>query len=179
MEFMNVIRTRRSIRAFSSQEIEPDALTSILKAIRSCPTAGNLQAYKVYVIEAPEKIKALSKAASDQDWIAGAPAVLVFCIDPKQSETKYGKRGRDLYCLIDATIAITVGHLATVAQGLGSTMVGAFNEAAVAKIIGLPSHLKPHLILPIGHPAEEPEPTSRRPLDELIERDCIDENLNN
>lgn len=170
MEFMSVIRSRRSIRAFTSQAIEPEALTAIMKAIQSSPTAGNLQAYKVYAVESPEKIKALSKTTRGQDWIASAPVVLVFCSDPPRSETKYSERGRDLYCLVDTTIAITIAHLAAVAQGLGSTMVGAFNEAEAAKIIGARPPIQPHLMLPIGHPAEKPEPTSRRPLDELIMR---------
>jgi nitroreductase len=170
MEFFHVIRNRHSVRVFTEQPIEPDVLTPIFKAIQSAPTAGNLQAYQVYMTDTPEKITALGKAAYDQTCVSGATAVLVFCTDAPRSEDKYKERGRELYCIIDTTIAATIGHLAAVAQGLGSVMVGAFKPDEVAGIVGAPSYQVPILMLPLGYPNEEPEATSRRSMDDLFKR---------
>lgn len=170
MEFFHVIRDRHSVRVFTAEKIDADIITSLLKAIQTAPTAGNLQAYQVYVVESPDKIRALAQATYNQRCVLEAPAILVFCTDPPRSIAKYGDRGRDLYCIQDATIAATIGHLAAVALGLGSVLVGAFKTDQVARVVGAPPHQVPILMLPVGHPNETPEITSRRPLNDLFVR---------
>jgi nitroreductase len=75
-----------------------------------------------------------------------------------------------LYCLQDTTIAATFAHLAAFALGLGSVMVGAFNEREVGRIIGAPPSHRPILLLPLGYPDENPEATDRRSIDEFVIR---------
>ncbi len=170
MDFFDVIRKRQSIRAYKKAVIEPDVITRLLEAIRTAPTAGNLQAYQVYVVESPEKIKALTAASMGQECVRDARAVLVFCADAPRSVSKYGERGRDLYCIQDTTIAATIAHLAATALGLGSVLVGAFNEDAAAKVVGAPRRQRPILMIPLGYPNERPARTDRRPLNDLIVR---------
>jgi len=169
MEFFDVVNARQSIRAYRPKKIEPEVMTRLLEAMRTAPTAGNLQAYQVYLVESPEKIQSLAGAAHGQECVSGAPAVLVICTDAPRS-AKYGSRGQTLYCIQDVTIAATIAHLAATALGLGSVMVGAFNEDEAAKVVGVPSHHRPILMLPVGYPNETPARTSRRPLDDLVIR---------
>jgi nitroreductase len=129
-----------------------------------------LQAYQMYLIETPATIAALSRAAYDQEWIAQAAAVLVFCADGARSKVKYKERGLTLYCLQDTTIAATFAHLAATALGLGSVLVGAFKEPEVSQLIKAPAHQRPILLLPVGYPDEIPVATERRPLDDLVIR---------
>ena len=166
--FLEIISKRRSIRKFKKQKVAPDLIEQLMQAIQTAPTAGNLQAYKIYLVEDPKKIKALGKSAMDQECIAKAPAVMVFCADPARSAAKYGEKGEKVYCLYDVTIAITIAHLTTFALGLGSVMVGAFNQKDAAEIIGAPPSQQPHLMLPFGYPDELPERTLRRSIDDLF-----------
>ena len=168
MDFFDVIDRRQSIRTYTGDEIEDDTISSLLSAIRTAPTAGNLQAYRVYLAQSQEKIDQLADAAMGQGCVKNAKAVLVFCTDPPRSEKEYGQRGRDLYCLQDATIAATIAHLAAAALGLGSVMVGAFKEDEVGGVIGAPDTQCPILMIPMGYPAEKPARTSRRSLDDLV-----------
>ena len=170
MDFSEVIKSRRSVRAFKKRPVEPEVMTRLLAAVQSSPTAGNLQAYQVYLVETPDMIKALARAAYDQACVSGAPAVLVFCTDAPRSVSKYGDRGATSYCIQDATIAATLAHLAAVDLGLGSVMVGAFKEAEVAQVVGAPDTQRPILMLPVGYPDEIPAPTDRRSLDDLVIR---------
>lgn len=170
MDFFDVVMSRRSVRMFKKDRIEPEVMTQLLRAIRTAPTAGNLQAYQVYLVDNRDKIKALARAALGQSCVSDAAAVLVFCTDAPRSAGTYGERGRQLYCVQDATIAATIAHLAAAALGLGSVMVGAFTEAQAAKVINSPDHLRPILMLPVGYPAEQPLPASRRTLDDLVVR---------
>jgi nitroreductase len=168
MEFFEVLRARRSIRRFQPQAVSRETITQVLDAVRSAPTAGNLQAYHVYVVQNPRMIRGLTDASDGQECVAQAACVLVFCTDAPRSEVRYKERGRTLYCIQDTTIAATFAHVAATALGLGSVLVGAFDESRVAKTIGASVSHRPLLMLPLGYPAESPEPTERRALDEMV-----------
>ena len=170
MDFFEVIRARRSIRAFLPQPIEPDKLQQILEAINRAPSAGNLQGYEVYLVTNRSCLRALTQAAVGQDFIEQAQLALVFCAHPARSAQKYGQRGTTLYCLQDATIACATAQLAITALGLASVWVGAFDEDGIRQAIGVSNDLRPVAILPIGYAAETPEPRSRRALVDLVQR---------
>jgi nitroreductase len=167
LEFFDLIQKRHSIRAYSSKRIEEEKLNRIMDAISSAPSAGNVQAYEVFVVKSEVKRKALAKAAFNQDFVIQAPVLLVFFADPQRSSVRYGSRGKALYSVQDATIAATFAMLAAVDLGLSTVWLGAFNDDEVAEIFATKS-LHPVAILPVGYPAEEPEVTSRRPLEDLF-----------
>jgi nitroreductase len=168
MDFFEVVKDRRSIRAFKSQPVEEDKLQRILEAINRAPSAGNLQAYEVYLVRAGQLRAALVKAAGDQAFVAQAPIVLVFCTHPERAEARYGQRGTELYTLQDATIACTYGMLAAATLGLATVWVGKFDEQAVAGIVGIPAGQRPVAMLPLGYAAESPHAPRRRPLADLV-----------
>jgi len=172
MEFFDVVRERRSIRAFKKKEIEEDKIRKILEALNRAPSAGNRQAYEVILIKDNEKKKALAKATYGQDFITEAPIVLVFCVNPQRSATRYGKRG-ELYCHQDATIAASYAQLAVTALGLGSVWVGAYDDEEVCKIINAPKEMRPIAIIPIGYPDEKPLKTSRRKIEDIVHEEML------
>ncbi|MCJ7458463.1 MAG: nitroreductase family protein [candidate division Zixibacteria bacterium] len=168
MDFFEVVKNRHSIRAFKNKEIEKEKLDKLLFVANSSPSAGDLQAYQIFLVRENAQKIALAKAAYGQDFIAQASVDLVFCTDPLRSARKYGRRGSELYSIQDATISAAYVHLAAVDLGLGSVIVGAFDEEAVSKILNLPGTLRPIIILPVGYPDEEPETTPRRKIDDLV-----------
>jgi len=168
MEFIEVVKKRHSIRAFKDKEIEKEKLEKLLNVANSAPSAGNLQAYQIFLVKKSELKSALSNAAYGQDFIAQAPVNLVFCVDPLRSARKYGKRGSELYAIQDATISAAYVHLAAVDLDLGSVIVGAFDEETVGKILNLPSIFRPIMILPVGYPDEMPGITPRREINDLV-----------
>jgi len=166
--FFRVVRARHSIRAFADRPVAAEMLQAILDAANRAPSAGNLQAYAIYVVTNPAARGALARAAFDQAFVGQAPVALVFCAHPARSAWKYGERGRTLYCVQDATIACAYAQLAAAALGLATVWVGAFDEEAVRRALGADRDLRPVAVLPIGYPAEEPEITGRRPLESLV-----------
>ena len=94
---------------------------------------------------------ALARAALNQSWIADAPAAVVIAAVPRRSTRKYGERGIRY-------VHIEVGHagqnllLQATAVGLGGTVVGAFDDAAVQRLLELPDGEHPLAILPVGYP---------------------------
>ncbi len=168
MDFFEVVKARHSVRAFAQAPVEAEKLKTILQAANRAPSAGNLQAYEIYVASQPSHRSALARAALDQEFVADAPVVLVFCAHPAQSAQRYAERGARLYAVQDATIACTFAMLAATALGLASAWVGAFDDEAARRAIRAPEGIVPVAMLPIGYAAEQPEARSRRRLAELV-----------
>jgi nitroreductase len=168
MDFFKVIEERRSMRKYADTGVEEEKLQKILAAANRAPSAGNLQAYEIYVVRKLEQRQALVIASMDQAFLAEAPVVLVFCTNPARTVDKYGERGTTLYTLQDATIACTYSQLAAKALGLDSVWVGAFDEQAVSEILQLPAGLRPIIMLPVGYAGREPRERPRRELNDLI-----------
>ncbi len=164
MEFMEVIRKRRSIRAFEDKDISEDALNTILEAARLAPSAKNRQLWKFIVVRDREKREKLAKAARNQMFIAQAPVVIAaVALDPEHIMTN----GIPEY---PVDLAIAVEHMALAAcdQGLGSCWICAFDQEEVKKILEVPENCKVVALLPIGYPAEDPPPRPRKPLAEIV-----------
>jgi nitroreductase len=168
MEFFEVLKARRSIRAYDSQPVEPEKLQQILEGINRAPSAGNLQAFEVYLVSDEERKSALARAAAGQAFLMQAPVNLVFCAHAELASGKYGNRGEHLYCIQDAAIACTFAMLSATALGLSTVWVGAFNEQAVRSVIKAPEAHRPVSILPIGYASETPLRSTRRDLHDLI-----------
>jgi nitroreductase len=168
MEFFDVLKTRVSIRKYKPDPISEEILIRILESTNRAPSAGNLQAFEIYVVRDEDQRLRLSRAALDQGFIREAPVVLIFCANPHRSEWKYKRRGANLYSIQDATIACTFAMLTATALDLSSVWVGAFDENEVKNIINAPDGERPVALLPIGYAAEISIPRPRRPLIELV-----------
>jgi nitroreductase len=168
MDFFEVINQRHSIRAYKNKPVESEMLQQILQSVNRAPSAGNLQAYEVYLVCDDKHKTSLVAAAYDQEFLAQAPIVLVFCAHANRSASRYKERGIVLYCVQDATIACTFAMLTATALGLATVWVGAFDEDEVRRVIGAPPTHRPVAILPIGYAAEAPHLRPRRSLNDLV-----------
>ena len=148
------IRTRRSARRFADRDIEPGVVERLIEAATWAPSAGNLQPWRFFAVRGEAWKTALAEAALGQRFVAQAPVVVVVCAEPGRSATRYGERGRMLYCLQDTAAATQNLLLAAAALGIGSCWVGAFDEEAVSRALGLPPGFRPVAIIPLGYPAD-------------------------
>jgi nitroreductase len=170
MEFFDVVSQRHSIRAYDARPVEPEKLQRILESINRAPSAGNLQGFEVYMVCDEAHKNALVESTGDQDFLAQAPVVLVFCANASRSAVKYAERGASLYCIQDASIACTFAMLAATAQGLSTVWVGAFDEEPVRLAIGAPLEHRPVAMLPVGYGTGEPRIRERRSLNDIVHR---------
>jgi nitroreductase len=168
MELRDAIRTRRSVRAYRPEPIPAKTLEGLVELANLAPSAGNLQGRDFVVVREETARRVLARAALDQDFLAEAPVVVVVCANLGRTAKKYGRRGRELYAIQDAAAATENLLLAAHEAGLGTCWVGAFDEEAVRKLIGLPADVRPVALIPLGVPAEEPEPSPRLPLKEIL-----------
>jgi len=168
MEILEVLKKRHSIRRFKDKGIEEEKIKAILEAANSAPSAGNLQARKIFLIKNNKKKQEFVEKALRQGFIAEAGIVLIFFANPQRSASKYGQRGEKLYCIQDATLSAAYAWLQAVESGLGACWVGAFDDETVKKVLGVKEDWQPIVILPIGYPDEKPHSTPRIHLNDLV-----------
>ncbi len=156
------------MRAYRHTVLDRRKIQTILDAVLLAPSAGDLQAYRVVIVENSKTKSALADAAHGQRFIAEASVVFVFLADPERSAAKYGQRGRLLFSLQDATLAAAYAQLSAADLGLASCWVGAFDDDAVADAVNAPKGLRPIAVIPLGEPAEMPDRPPRRSRKELV-----------
>ncbi len=99
MEYFDVVQARGSIRKYKPDPVGEELLQRIFESVNRAPSAGNLQAFEIYVVRDEHRRERLSRAALDQEFIREAPLVLIFCANPVRSEWKYKRRGTSLYSI--------------------------------------------------------------------------------
>ncbi len=179
METLEAIKTRRSIRKFSDQPVEPEKLQTVLEAVQQAPSWSNRQCWSLVVVQDQEvrtRISELSfvesffatygyKSNPAQKGLAQAPVVLVACADPQQSGDLRGEQ----YYMADLGIATQNLMLAAHDLGLGTVFVGVFDEEQLKALLGVPPNIRIVGLFPLGYPATEVKGgPPRKPLSEFV-----------
>ena len=165
MKFAQLIRTRYSVRAYQSREIEEDVLRRVLEAFVLAPTAANRQGIGLVVTHTEGKQKALKRIYRPEWFASQPPIVLCACAIPAEC---WSRRDGKNYADVDVTIAMDHLILAATEEGLGTCWVGAFDPAAAREVLGLPDGVEPVAFTPLGYPADSPKPKLRKRLEQLV-----------
>lgn len=160
------IYERRSIRSFKKGKVGDELIVKVLDAARWAPSGGNIQPWRFIVVK-DEKMVRLIKMFSP-GLFGEPPVVIVVCSDKREAYRKGGEIGRDYLSIVDCAMATQNILLAAYALGLGTCVVKSFNSQAVKKILKLPDHVEPELLVTLGYPLETPKPPPRKPLNEIV-----------
>ncbi|MFA7001822.1 MAG: SagB/ThcOx family dehydrogenase [Candidatus Omnitrophota bacterium] len=175
------IARRRSQRTFAQRQLTLEQIGQLLWAaqgitdrqgdyrLRSTPSAGALYPMEIYALTAdgayrylpenhalevlaPRDLRAdLSYAGLGQEPIRRAALDIVICAVYERTTVKYRERGRRY-------VEMEAGHVAqnvllqSVALGLGSVSIGAFDDDRVRRLLNLPEDQAPLYIIPVGYP---------------------------
>lgn len=163
MEFMEVVKKRRSIRKYKSVPVPDEYLKTVLEAARLAPSPKNRQCWQ-YIIVTDQGMKA-KIAGEENKWLSEAPIIIVACINPEESGRK---PGTDTYML---DIGISLEHLILAATdlGLGTCWIGAFDEKQVKEALGVPDEIRVIAYTPLGYRAEVKDKVfARKPLGDIV-----------
>jgi SagB-type dehydrogenase family enzyme len=100
---------------------------------------------------AGDRRQELADAALDQDWMAEAPAMIAIAAVYSRTSRKYGERA-ERYVHMEVGHVVQNIYLEATALGLGTCMVGAFEDDAVRKVLDVPDNEAPLGLMPVGHP---------------------------
>jgi len=169
MDLIDVINKRKSTRVFKNKKVPKEILNKAIETANLSPSAGNIQARSVIIIEDKKTIEDIPSACFyEQTWISKAPMVLVITANEEESAAKYNERGRNLYGIQDATIFASYLQLLLTHSDLESRWVGAIDEEKLNELLKTPKGKRPIIVLPLGYPDEERERKPRKTLDEII-----------
>ena len=165
--FLDLAKSRYSVRKYEDREVEAEKLAAILEAGRVAPTAANQQPCIFLVLNNEESIEKLCKACRPH----GAPLAIVVCAEKTTAWVRpFDKANMGE---IDSTIA--TDHMMLCAQdlGLSSCWITYFDPKIVRKEFNIPDNVVPVNILAIGYGADELQSPdrhtqTRKPLDSMV-----------
>lgn len=157
MNFIELAKSRYSVRKFADRPIEQKKLDLILEAGNVAPTGCNYQPQRIYVVQSEEKIAKLNKLSK---CIFGAKTVLIFTYNaeedwknPLESGVHSGVQ--------DVSIVATHIMLEAWELGIGTCWVNYFANSKLEKELDLPPNEKAVLLMPIGYPADDSIPLEK------------------
>ncbi len=162
MDIWTAVKNRRSIRNFTADPLEEKELRNlILKAGIWAPSGGNAQNWRFIVITDQ---KVLNKLKLVSPGLLGSPqAIIIICQDLVNALEKGGELGVKTLSLMDTAMAAQNIMLAAYAVGLGTCPIASFHPEAVQRIMGLPVHIYPQLLISVGFSKENPPAPRRDP----------------
>jgi nitroreductase len=172
--FIDLVRSRRSIRNFTDRTVPKEALIRCLEAARLAPSACNSQPWTFVVADDPEVKNRLAKAAfggiyATNRFCRAAGALVAVVSERANFLARIGGQFRGTsYYLIDVGIAIEHFVLQAEEIGLGTCWIGWFSERGVKRVLGIPKGRKVDILIAIGY-AKEPSAGShdRASLEEM------------
>ena len=167
LSFLELAKSRYSVRKYQNRAVEADKLTAILEAGRVAPTAANKQPCTFLVLNDREAIEKLGRACSPH----GAPLAIIVCADKRIAWV----RPFDRASMIEVDSTIAADHIMMCAQdlGLSSCWITYFDPTIVCEIFNIPDNLMPVNILAIGYGDDEPQSSdrheqTRKPLHSIV-----------
>ena len=177
MEAMECIKTRRSCRKFQDEAVPHEVLEEVVGVAAYAPSWKNTQITRYIVVEDRDKIQ---KIANDcvlgfeynTKTISRCPALVVVTMVKNRSgyekDGSYTTSKEDRWEMFDAGIATQTFCLAAHEKGLGSVIMGIFDEDKIAEVITIPENQKVAALVAIGYPAFQPEAPLRKEVSELL-----------
>lgn len=171
---LELILRRQSDRKYNGSAIEPEKLDRILEAGRMAPSACNAQPWKFVVATDPVILLQLAEAASAKllgmnTFVSQAPVIIVIVREKPNLSSRVGGtiKNKD-YSLIDIGIAAENICLQAIAEGLGTCIIGWFDEDRVKSILGIPSSKRVELIITLGYTSGEYRQKKRKPKEDTV-----------
>lgn len=173
-DMLELIHKRQSDRKYSNTPIEKEKLERIIEAGRMSPSACNAQPWKFVVVTDKDILIKLAEAASAKllgmnTFVIQAPAIIVIIREQPNLSSKIGGtiKKKD-YSLIDIGIASENMCLQAQAEGIGSCMIGWFDEKLVRRILHIPSSKRVELIITLGYSLGDYREKKRKPAEVTV-----------
>lgn len=160
-QVLDNIMTRTSVRAYEDKPVEEAKVEQMLRAAMAAPTAINKQPWDFVIVDDPVKLKELADSLPNARMVAKAPLAIVVCGNFRK--TIEGD-GHDNW-IADASAATENLLLAAHSLGLGAVWTGVYPSfhrvGIIQEVLNLPDHIVPLSLVPIGYPAETPQPKDK------------------
>lgn len=178
MEALECIKTRRSIRKFKEEPVAHETVNAIIEAASYAPSWKNTQISRYHIVENKEIMQEIADNCVldfefNQKTINRAPQLVVVSMIEKrcgyEKDGSFSTSKEDRWEMFDAGIASQTFCLAAHDMGVGTVILGIFDEVKVAKAISLPEGQKVAALIAMGYPNQECEAPKRKTAEELVD----------
>lgn len=168
MDFAELVKHRQSVRSYSERKVETEKLAQLIEAVRLAPSACNAQPWTLLLVDEPELRDRVAMATfgvglSFNRFAMKAPVIAVLVVEPAPLTVRLGAllKKRQLP-LID--IGIAASHLCLQAAdlGLGSCMLGWFDERKIKRLLRIPRRRRIGLLATLGYAAKDEAPRAKQ-----------------
>lgn len=183
MNFLELVNTRKSVRAYRNEPVPRETISRCIEAARLAPSACNAQPW--HFVAADDSALCLKVGAAAHTplermnlFAAGAPVIVALVAEPPTATVRTGALLMDRqYTLIDIGIAAEHFCLQAAEEGLGTCMLGWFDEPKVKRLLGIPMRKRIGLLITLGFSAESgsaagpdraPAPKRRKSLETIL-----------
>ncbi len=176
MRFEELITWRQSVRKYADRLVEPAKIRQCIEAARLAPSACNSQPWTFVVLTESglrQKVadETLGPLKSFNKFVSQAPVIIVIVMEkPKLIADIGGRIKNKEYPLIDIGIAAEHICLQAAELGLGSCMLGWFNEKPIMELLNIPADKTIGLLISLGYAPQgyKQRKKIRKPLEELL-----------
>lgn len=160
MNFQELILHRQSVRSYDTKPVEREKIDIVMEAARLSPSACNSQPWYIVVVDQPELKEKVadatfSKLVSFNKFTVDAPVLLVIVMEKPRMISQVGGRIKNReYPLYDIGIVSSQICLQAAELGLGTCMMGWFDERSLMKLLNIPKKRTIGLVISLGYPSE-------------------------
>ena len=171
MTIKEIIEKRQSNRKYKEDAIEHEKVIQCIQAAHLAPSACNAQAWKFVVVDEPTIKEQVAMAANDMGmnkFVLQAPVIIAVVLERANFTSAIGStiKQKD-YTMIDIGIAVENICLQATELGLGSCIVGWFNELKVKKILQIPRTKRVPLLITLGYSDDIQRTKIRKKIEEI------------
>ena len=176
MTAKDCILGRRSIRKFKADPVSHDLLAQIVETASYAPSWKHTQITRYIAIEGELKEKIAREGTSlypgNGAIISAAPVLIAVTVIKNRSgyerDGSFSTPRGNGWQMYDAGVASQTFCLAAYEQGLGTVILGLFDQAPVEAMLQLPEDRELVALIPVGYPDEAPVAPRRKPVEDLL-----------
>ena len=169
------IKGRRSIRTFTQEPISHELIADIVETASYAPSWKHTQIVRYIAVEGELKdtiAQCTSAYARNGEIIAAAPMVIAVTIIKGRSgferDGSFSTHRGEGWQMFDAGVASEAFCLAAYEKGLGTVIMGIFDDDKVAELLDIPEGRDVVALIPVGYPAETPVAPRRKSVEEMV-----------
>jgi nitroreductase len=174
IDFLEFVSTRQSVRGYDTdRKVEREKIDRIIEVARMAPSACNAQPWHIIVVDDPEIKNKVADATSARalgmnHFTKQAPVHLVLVEEKVNLSSGIGGwvKQKD-YAQMDLGIIAAHIVLAAHAEGLGSCILGWFNESSMREILSIPDSKRVWLDITIGYSNQPLRQKKRKQISEV------------
>lgn len=175
MDFQELIKNRQSVRKYQDKPVERGKIEKMIEAVHSAPSACNSQPWKIIIVDDPQlknevALATFSKTISFNKFAIQAPVIAVLVIEKAKLIAQIGGSIKNMeYPIYDIGIAAAHFCLQATELGLGTCMIGWFDEKKIKPLLNIPEKRKIGLVITLGYPTEDYKLRKkiRKPVEEI------------